>query len=419
MSQGQLPRAAARARNLDSVANPTRALHQRDTTAGDLLRLISDGAPRTRSQLVETTGLARAAVSARVDSLLERGLVIPYDHAPSSGGRPPARVVFNPRVRLIVAIDLGASHANVAVTDLNGVTLGTRTERIDIADGPVIVLGHSLDVAEEILAGLDASPADVAGIGVGVPGPVAHATGRPMKPPIMPGWDAFDIPAHVSARIAATVLVDNDVNLLALGEHAATFPDVDDLIYVKVSTGIGAGVVSGGELQRGALGAAGDLGHVQVPHFHGRADTTTPGDLESIASGAAIVRDLAAAGRQIGSVSELVELLVTNDPEAIEMSRTAGRHVGEVVATCVNLLNPAVIVLGGSVATAGQEMLAGVREIVYRRSLPLATVELDIVQAARNGTGGVLGAALMLRNHLLAADRIDEFITGIDPVTTA
>lgn len=372
------------------------------SAVGELLLLLADGAPRTRADLVGEAGLPRAAVSAQLDALAASGLIARRDDAPSSGGRPAARVAFDARARSLLAIDLGAAHAVIALTDLDGQVLARRRERIAIADGPLAVLGHALDIADALLGQLpEAGP--LAGVGVGVPGPVEHATGRPVKPPIMPGWDRFDIPEFVARRLPVPVLVDNDVNLLALGEHADHYADVEDLLYVKVSTGIGAGIVSGGALQRGALGAAGDLGHVQVPGDRGEAD------LEAIASGSAIARRLAEAGRDVSSTSDVVTLLSAGDPTAVEFTRAAGRDLGEVLATCVNLLNPSVIVVGGSVAEASHEVLAGVREVVYRRSLPLATRSLDIVQAAASG-GGVRGAALMVRRHLLSSAQVDAFL---------
>ena len=381
------------------------------SAVGELLLLLADGAPRTRADVVAETGLPRAAVSAQLDALIATGLVARRDDAPSSGGRPAGRVAFDARARSLLAIDLGAAHATVALTDLDGRVLAERREEIAIADGPQVVLGHALDVAAALL---DQAPGagPLAGVGVGVPGPVEHATGRPVKPPIMPGWDRFDIPEAVARRLPVPVLVDNDVNLLALGEHADHYADVDDLLYVKVSTGIGAGIVSGGALQRGALGAAGDLGHVQVPGDRGEAD------LEAIASGSAIARRLTAAGLltaeglPIASTADVVALLVAGDATTVDLTRAAGRDLGEVLATCVNLLNPSVIVIGGSIAQASHEVLAGVREVVYRRSLPLATRALDILQASGDTGGGVRGAALMVRRHLLSPTRVDAFLAA-------
>ncbi|WP_244250448.1 ROK family protein [Rathayibacter festucae] len=377
---------------------------------GDLLRLFADGRPRTRAELVEETGLARTAVMTRLDLFFELGLITHLDRAPSTGGRPSARLVFDPSVRAFLTIDLGATHSTIALTDFDGRIVVERREELDIAQGPIRVLDHALDVCDEILADAHLAPEALAGFGLGVPGPVEHASGRPVRPPIMPGWDGFDIPGYIRRRVDTTVLVDNDVNLLALGERASRFPHAQDLIFVKISTGIGSGIVSGGVLQRGALGAAGDLGHVQVPRTAPEAADGRDGDLEALASGGALVRALAEAGRDVHSVRDLLALLRDRDPEAIEAARLAGLQIGEVLATCVSLLNPSVIVLGGSVALAAPEILAGVREVVDRRSLPLATQRLHVVTAELGGSGGVRGAALMLRQHLLGPSNVDAFL---------
>lgn len=379
------------------------------TATGDMLRLFADGRPRTRAELVDETGLARTAVMTRLDLFFELGLIAHLDRAPSTGGRPSARLVFDPAVRALLAIDLGATHSTIALTDFDGRIVVERREELDIAQGPVPVLDHALDVCDEILAAAGVGHETLAGFGLGVPGPVEHASGRPVRPPIMPGWDGFDIPGYIRRRFDTTVLVDNDVNLLALGERKSRFPHALDLMFVKVSTGIGAGIVSSGLLQRGALGAAGDLGHVQIP----RTAPQSPGvegDLEAVASGSAMVRALASAGRNVHSVRELIDLLHARDPQAVEAARIAGLQLGEVLATCVSLLNPSVIVLGGSIALASPEILTGVREVVDRRSLPLATQRLHIVTAELSGSGGVRGAALMLRQHLLEPENVDAFL---------
>ena len=244
------------------------------------------------------------------------------------------------------------------------------THPLDIADGPEPVLDTVIAESAALLEKLGIAASQVVGVGIGVPGPVEHSTGRPTNPPIMPGWDRFDVPHYVQRTFDVPVLVDNDVNILALGEQALSWPGVADLIFVKVSTGIGAGIISGGALQRGAQGSAGDMGHVQVPYSHD--SPRPPGDqrdLEAIASGTAIAADLRAQGIEAAGSSDVVALVRAGHPAAITATRQAGREVGEVLATVVNMLNPSVIVIGGSVASAGEHLLAGVREVVYRRSI--------------------------------------------------
>ncbi|MEV5069227.1 ROK family transcriptional regulator [Microbacterium sp. LMI12-1-1.1] len=378
------------------------------TGAGEIFQILRDGRARTKAELATLTGLARSTVSSRVDTLLAAGLLRPAGEAASTGGRPPARVAFNPLAGVVIAVDLGATHATVAVADLAADILISNTHPLDIADGPERVLDSVIAEGASLLEQRGIAASAVVGVGIGVPGPVEHSTGRPTNPPIMPGWDRFDVPHYVQRTFDVPVLVDNDVNILALGEQALSWPGVADLIFVKVSTGIGAGIISGGALQRGAQGSAGDMGHVQVPYSHD--SPRPPGDqrdLEAVASGTAIAADLRAQGLDAEGSADVVTLVRSGDPAAIIATRQAGREVGEVLATVVNMLNPSVIVIGGSVARAGEHLLAGVREVVYRRSIPLATQHLGIVQSQTDETAGVLGAAIMVTQQVLSPAAVE------------
>lgn len=376
-------------------------------TGGELLTLLRDGAPQTRAQLGEKTGWSRSTVAARLGELMAAGLVVPATDAASSGGRPPSRVMFQPAARVLIAVDLGATHGVVAIADLAADILTSESSALDIAEGPEPVLDRAIETARRLLAATGRPLSDVAGIGIGVPGPVEHSTGKPTNPPIMPGWDRFDIPGYVRARIDVPVLVDNDVNLLALGEVATTWRGCKELLYIKVATGIGAGIVCGGRLQRGAQGSAGDLGHVLVPFTRGTPPHGDEGaDLEALASGPAIARWLREEGVEATTSQDVVRLEREGNPAAIRALRQAGRDLGEVLATCVNLLNPEVVVIGGSIARAGEHLLAGTREIVYRQSTPLATQHLRIVPSSAGANGGVIGAATMVAAYALDPDRL-------------
>ena len=379
--------------------------------AGEIFQILRDGTARTKAELAAITGLARSTVALRVDALLAADLLRPAGEAVSTGGRPPTRLAFNSRAGVVLAVDLGATHVTIAVADLAGSILDSRTRTIDIADGPESLLDVILADGAALLETPTAEGVPLLGIGIGVPGPVEHSTGRPTNPPIMPGWDRFDVPGYVQRTFDVPVLVDNDVNILALGEHATMWPHVDDLIFVKVSTGIGAGIIAGGQLQRGAQGSAGDMGHVQVPRVVG--STREPGDerdLEALASGSALATALRGAGHEAHSPADVIELVRSGNAAAIEATRQAGRDVGEVLATVVNLLNPSIIVLGGSIARAGEHLLAGVREVVYRRSIPLATQHLAIVQSQAGDRAAVLGAAIMVAREVLSPANVDRYV---------
>lgn len=375
---------------------------------GELFDLLRDGRPWTRAQLAEATGLARSTVASRIDTLMRLGLVAPYGGARSTGGRPPTLFALNPGAKLVVGVDVGATHARAAVTDLNGQILGETDARLEVAAGPEEVLGWVVDTVRELVTAADRPLADLAAIGIGLPGPVEHSTGRPINPPIMPGWDRYDVPGHLQRVYDVPVLVDNDVNIMALGERRAHLREVDDLVLIKVATGIGAGIVSGGVLQRGARGTAGDLGHVRVSRAAEvlcRCGNT--GCLEALAAGPALAAAVREQGEDAKTGGDVVDLVRAGNPVAMAVVRQAGRDIGEVVATMTNLINPSVVVIGGQLAGAGEHLLAGIRESVYQRSLPLATEHLRIVTSRAGGEAAVLGASALAIEHVLSPDVVE------------
>ena len=373
-----------------------------------LFQLLRDGVPRTRAELAKSTGLARSTVAVRVDELMRMGLITPVADAVSTGGRPPSQFAINPAAKVVVAVDLGASHGTVAIADLTGKVLSERHGEIDIALGPEPVLTWLVETASALLTESGRSVSDVAAMGIGVPGPVEHSTGQPVNPPIMPGWDRFDIPGWINRHIPAPVLVDNDVNIMALGERSVAWPAVEHFMFVKVATGIGTGLISDGHLQRGAQGIAGDIGHVQVARG---ADIPCQcgnrGCLEALASGPAIARALRAQGIEAHTGSDVVDLVKRGNIDAIQAVRQAGRDIGEVLTTCVSLMNPSVIAIGGSMDSVGDHLIAGVREVVYTRSPPLATEYLSIVQSAAAENAAVIGASMLAVEHALAPESLN------------
>ncbi|AMM21816.1 sugar kinase [Frondihabitans sp. PAMC 28766] len=384
------------------------------TGAGDLFQLLRDGAPRTRAELATMTGLARSTIGLRLDSLADLGLIGPVADAVSTGGRPPSRIALLPSSRIVVAADLGASHAHVALTDLLGDELVSHQERLDIDQGPEVVLTWMVEQVDALLTVLGRDRNDLIAAGIGLPGPVEFSTGRPVNPPIMPGWDDFDVPGWVQQHIDVPVYVDNDVNIMALGERTHSWPDVDHLFFLKVATGIGSGIISGGRLQRGAQGIAGDIGHIPVARGQGiQCRCGNTGCLEAVASGPAIAAALRADGIDATSGSDVVELVRRGDLDAVRAVRQAGRDIGEVLTTCVNLINPSVIAIGGSMSEAGEHLLAGVREVVYSRSMPLATEHLTIVQSRAADRAAILGASMLAIHHALSPESLDSLAAAV------
>ena len=376
--------------------------------ASELFQFLRDGEPRTRAELAQLTGLARSTISLRIDELLEHGLVKPVGEAVSTGGRPPAQIALNPGARVVVAADLGATHGRVAITDLSGRVLQSVLEDLVIANGPEVVLDWLVLTINRLMVECDRPISDLVAVGIGLPGPVEHESGRPTNPPIMPGWDGYDVPAHIRRTFSVPILVDNDVNIMALGERAIGWPNADNIISVKVSTGIGSGIIGGGVLQRGAQGIAGDIGHIKISRGDGIiCKCGKEGCLEAVAGSPAIIADLRAIGRDITTVAELVALVKSGDISAIQAVRQAGRDIGEVLTVCVSIINPSVITIGGALAQAGEHIIAGVREVVYSRSAPFAAEHLSIVQSRAGEMAGVAGASIMAVEHALSPEGID------------
>ena len=264
-----------------------------------------------------------------------------------------------------------------------------------------------------------------------MPGPVEYGTGRPISPPIMPGWDGYPVRERLSARYDAPVWVDNDVNVLALGEwRSGIAAGYDNVIVVKVGTGIGAGIIADGRLHRGAQGSAGDVGHIQVSEDRDVVCRCgNIGCLEALAGGAAIARDGETAAREGRSLrlrealdrrgtvtaEDVARAASFGDPVAVELLGEAGRRIGSMLASVVNFFNPSLVVIGGGVAQSGDALLASIREAVYGRSLPLATRDLQIRRSSLGGLAGVIGASSMVVDQLFARESLARWAGAGDP----
>jgi predicted NBD/HSP70 family sugar kinase len=384
-----------------------------------MLQLIREGDGATRADLAALTGLARSTIAQRLEQLQAQDLLRQAGESESTGGRPPMLIAFNEDAGLVLAADLGATHSRLAVTNLGGRVLAEEAGEIEIAAGPERVLDWVDERFHALLRETGHSDDDVRGIGIGVPGPVEHATGRPRNPPIMPGWDGYAIPERFTDRYAVPVLVDNDVNIMSLGEHWTHWAEVEHLLFIKVGTGIGCGIVVDGLIHRGADGAAGDIGHIRVAVGDEAEEVTcTCGNvncLEALAGGGAMADRLRSHGLDAAHSRAVVELARAGEPQAVHIVRESGRLIGEVLAASVNLYNPSVIVIGGDVSQAHEQLLAGIREVVYQRSLPLATRHLRVVRSQLEDRAGVIGAAVMVIEHVLSPATIDAALAAAPP----
>jgi glucokinase-like ROK family protein len=379
----------------------------------------------TRAALVHGTGLSRAVVTQRVAELIDYGLLTDGDLGPSTGGRAPRLVRFRADAGHLLVADLGATSVDVALADLSGAILVHVQEPCDIAAGPEPVLARVEELFVRSLVKAESRPGSLWGIGIGVPGPVEFDSGRPVAPPIMPGWDGYAVRERF-AKYHVPVWVDNDVNVMALGERRAGIArGHDNVVFIKIGTGIGAGIIAKGKLHRGAQGCAGDVGHVQItddPAVVCRCGNV--GCLEALAGGGALGRDAEAAAREgrsrfLGSLlqeqgsldaRDVARGATHGDPTCVELLTNAGRLVGHMLASVVNFFNPSLVVIGGGVAGAGDLLLATIRETVYRRSLPLATRELAVKRSELGDRAGVVGAAAIVTDELFRASHLTQWL---------
>jgi predicted NBD/HSP70 family sugar kinase len=311
----------------------------------------------------------------------------------------------------VLSADIGEHEVRVGVTDLQPSVIVQTITSFDLRRGPVETLGFIADQAEALLRKIRQPKEKVLGIGLSLPAPVDFAAGHVVGPSIMTGWDAFDIRGWLGARLGVAAVADNDVNLLALHQHRLAWRDVGDFFFVKAGTGIGSGFYAGGGIYRGADGASGDIGHIQLGSADGPLCRCGKlGCVEARAAGWALARDLRAQGIEARDAKDVVALTELNRPEAVTLVRRSGQVIGEAIADVVSILNPRVIVVGGTLARTRDHLLSGIKELVYQRCLPLATRKLQITLARPHEHDGLLGAALLTIDSRLAPELVDRML---------
>ncbi|MGI5228093.1 ROK family protein [Actinoallomurus sp. CA-142502] len=383
------------------------------TGPGALLELIRSGRATTRAQIMAHTGLSRSTVAQRLDALTRARYVVESAGGDSTRGRPAGSFEVDAAAGVLLVADIGGSHVRTAVTDLVARPLARRTVNLDVATGPRRVLGTVRRHFGALLAECGRDRDAVRGVALGVPGPVEFGSGTVVSPPIMTGWDDYRVPEFFAGEFAGPLLVDNDANLMALGEHRACHPGEQDLLLVKAATGVGAGLMLGGRIHRGALGAAGDIGHIPAIESGRTGDPPlcrcgNSGCVEAYASGWALVRDLRELGREAASVRDVVRLARARDPEVRRLVRRSGRIIGHAVADVASLINPHVIAVAGPLVDADESFLATVREVVYRQSSPLVTRDLSIVRTGLGEEAAIVGAAHLLGDAVFAPAAVDR-----------
>jgi glucokinase-like ROK family protein len=390
---------------------------------GAIFDIIRREGPVSRAQLVRATALSKSTVSLHVDRLLKVGVIREEARQTDSGPGRRSLLRFAADRGSVVGIEIGITSIDVAVCNLEASVLASHSEPIDVAEGPIVVLSRAYEIIRDLLDRVGDDGGPLKGIGIGLPGPVNRTLGCVVSPPIMPGWDRYPVRDEVAAHFGVPCFVDNDVNVMALGEaRAGSARDAESFLFVKIGTGIGAGIVINGELYRGFKGSAGDIGHIGIDGETTRCSCGNKGCLEVVAGGGAIGRkgqQLAASGASpilaaiAGQLAETtppreitaVEVGIAasqGDAAALELVIESGRHVGSVFAKLVNFFNPEMVVLGGGTVNIGDAFVAAIREMVIRRSTQLATVDLVVRRSAFGDQSGMIGAAFMVADELFS-----------------
>lgn len=381
-------------------------------SAGEIFSLIRSGQATTRADLARLTGLAGSTVSSRVDTLLRQGYLVESPGVTSGRGRRPRVLAVRTDGGVFGVADLGQHHAVLGVVELDGTLAHQTTVPLRIEDGPARVVPWVTDALRDLVADARGPSEALVGVALGVPGPVDTETQRLLSPARMPGWNGVNVRAMLEELTGLPALAENDANLMAVGEHSLLGGQIENLIFVKLGTGIGCGVIASGQLYRGGRGAAGDISHLRVA---GAPDVTCScgrsGCLEALASGAAIVRELADAGVHIDNPAEILDLIDRSEPAAARILRAAGRATGEVLAGLVSFFNPQVLVLGGVLSQA-EPFVATLRSTLYDRCLPMTMDGLAVSTSKAGSSAGVLGAGRLLVEHVFRSETVDAAVAA-------
>lgn len=384
----------------------------------ELARLISTHPGIGRADIARLCGMARSTVSDHVQPLLDAGLFSEQKAKYAGRGRPSVGLMLNAQAGSILVADIGITHVRLVIADLARQKLAEEAFSPDFTVAPEVMLERVVQRFAALREEHKLLGTPIRAMVVGVASPVDFENGVSVRPPIMPGWDGFPIADWLRKKMNVTVLVDNDVNLMALGEARSRPVAQSPLLFIKVASGIGCGIITqSGELHRGADGDAGDIGHIRVER--GASVTCACGNvgcIEAVASVPAIMRQfMAQKSGDVGEPNtwpELGALVSAGDTTAIRLVREAASQIGEVVATLVNMFNPACIVLGGKLAHISDDLLSGVRAAVYRRAPPLATRRLTIENSLVGREAGILGGIALGVDNTLSTQGLQRIQEG-------
>ena len=385
-----------------------------------VLDFVVSGKATSRAEIARRSGLVRTTVGKHVDHLVERGILREFEANESVRGRPPRVLALSPRAGTVAVADIDMLASRIAIADLSGRVLAQETVEIRADAGPEVVL----DAVTERLLGLlvrnGHDPGRVREVVAGLPSPVDFERGCAVRPTGMPGWGSYPVAQELSDRFHAPAVVDNDANLMALGEACQERADTP-LLGIKISTGVGAGIVTAaGEVYRGADGAAGDIGHIRAV---GGSDVQCAcgnvGCLSALASHRSVLHSLGipetADGDLLHGASVLAERVAHNDPPAVRALHQAATEIGEVVAMLIYMFNPRTLVIGGPLSELRDNLLSGIRAVVYQRAQTLTTRDLTIIPTRLGESSGIHGAIALATRDVFGPQGIARMLVDDPP----
>ncbi len=381
----------------------------RELNRGRVIDALRGRGTASRAEIARATGLSRSTVSSIVADLIEAGLLTEQAEATGvahgeAGGRPPVLLSLNPSAGLAVGVDFGHTHLRVAVSDLSHEVLAESWRELDTDHSAEEGLNAAAELVAEVLKEAKADRNGVIGVGMGLPGPINRSTGAVGSSSILPGWVGVNAALEMERRLRLPVKVENDANLGALAEFVwGSGRGYSDVIYIKLSSGVGAGLLFGGKLHEGAGGTAGEIGHIPAQNGTAICRCGSRGCLETVASARAIAEQVGASRGEAVSPRDLLELIAKQDPAASRLIGEAGREIGAALASICNLINPSCVIIGGDLSAAGEVITEPVRESIRRYAITSAAEQVNVVAGVLGERAELLGALALV---LHATDRV-------------
>ncbi len=374
----------------------------RELNRGRVIGALRGQGTASRAEIARLTGLSRSTVSSIVSDLITAGLLTEQPEATGvahgdSGGRPPVLLSLNPSAGLAVGVDFGHTHLRVAVSDLSHEVLAESWRELDTDHSAEEGLDAAAQLVDGVLKEAKAARKGVIGVGMGLPGPINRATGAVGSSSILPGWVGVNAAAEMEHRLGLPVSVENDANLGALAEFVwGSGRGHADIVYIKISSGIGAGLLFRGKLHQGAGGTAGEIGHTPAHQGTAICRCGSRGCLETVASARAIAEQLGTSRGEPVSTKELLKLIEEADPAATRLIGEAGREIGVALAGLCNLVNPDCVIIGGDLSVAGGMITEPVLESIRRYAITSAAEQVTVASGVLGDRAELLGALALV-----------------------